>query len=75
MNCGCVAAGDVNCDGCHRIIEQGQRYLFMEDEKGEKQRFCVECSLTKGYAAYVMEKGEKVLTFFPIRADSEKNPS
>jgi hypothetical protein len=42
----------------------------MKGEKGEKQRFCVECSLTKGYAAYVMEKGEKVLTFFPTKTDS-----
>jgi hypothetical protein len=65
MNCGCVSAGDVKCDGCQRLIEQGQRYLFMEGETGSRSRFCVECSLAKGYAAYVMEKGEEVLTFFP----------
>jgi hypothetical protein len=75
MNCGCVAAGDIKCDKCQRLIEQGQRYLFMEGEKGKKQRFCVECCLVKGYAAYVTEKGEKVLTFFPTKADSEKKPS
>jgi hypothetical protein len=43
----------------------------MEEEEGEKSRFCVECCLAKGYAAYVKEKGEEVLTFFPTRADSE----
>jgi hypothetical protein len=71
MNCGCVAAGEIKCDGCQRLIEQGQRYLFMEEEKGEKYRFCVECCLAKGYAAYVKEKGEEVLTFFPPIAGSE----
>jgi hypothetical protein len=70
MNCGCVSAGDVKCDGCQHLIEQGQRYLFMEGEKGEKQRFCVECSVSRGYAVHVREKGEEVLTFFPTRADS-----
>jgi hypothetical protein len=75
MNCGCVAAGDVHCDGCQRLIEEGERYLVMEGEKGKKLRFCVECSLARGYAAYVTEKGEKVLTFFPTGADLEKIPS
>jgi hypothetical protein len=75
MNCGCVAAGDVNCNGCQRLLEQGERYLLRDGEKGGRLRFCVACSLAKGYAAYVMEKGERVLTFFPTGADSENNPS
>jgi hypothetical protein len=65
MNRGCVAAGEIKCDNCQRLIEQGQRYLVMEEKEGEKTRFCVDCCLVKGYAAYVKEKGEKVLTFFP----------
>jgi len=70
MNRGCVAAGEVKCDGCQRLIEQGQRYLLMEEKEDDKTRFCVECCLIKGYAAYVTEKGEKVLTFFPTSLDS-----
>jgi hypothetical protein len=42
----------------------------MEKKEGEKSQFCVECSVAKGYAAYVKEKGEEVLTFFPINIDS-----
>jgi len=71
MNRGCVAAGEIKCDGCQRLIEQGQRYLVMEEKEGEKMRFCVECCLIKGYASHVKEKGEQVLTFFPTIVDSE----
>ena len=70
MNRGCVAAGEIKCDGCQRLIEQGQRYLLMEEKEDDKTRLCVECCLIKGYAAYVTEKGEKVLTFFPTSLDS-----
>jgi hypothetical protein len=71
MNRGCVAVGEVKCDNCQRLIEPGQRYLLVEEEEGEKSHFCVECSLNKGLAAYVKEKGEEVLTFFPTRLYSE----
>ncbi len=70
MNRGCVAVGEIKCDGCQRLIEQGQRYLLMEEKEDEKTRFCVECCLIKGYAAHVKEKGEQVLTFFPTSLDS-----
>jgi hypothetical protein len=71
MNRGCVSVGEIQCDGCQRLIEQGQLYLLMEEKEDEKKRLCVECCLTKGYAAYVHEKGEKVLTFFPTSLDSD----
>ena len=70
MNRGCIAIGEVECDGCHRLIEQGERYLLMEEKEDEKSRFCVDCCLTKGYVAYKPEKGEQVLTFFPTTLDS-----
>ena len=70
MNRGCVAVGEIKCDNCKRLIEAGQRYLVVEKKEGEKSQFCVECAVAKGYAAYVKEKGEEVLTFFPINIDS-----
>jgi hypothetical protein len=70
MNRGCVAVGEIRCDNCQRLIEAGQRYLIVEEKEGEKSDFCVECSVAKGYAAYVKEKGEEVLTFFPVSIDS-----
>ena len=42
----------------------------MEEKGGNKSQFCMECSVAKGYAAYVKEKGEEVLTFFPVIIDS-----
>jgi len=71
MNRGCISVGEIKCDNCKRLIEQGQRYLLMEEEDGAKSRFCVECCLAKRYAAYVKEKGERVLTFFPPSLYSE----
>ena len=65
MNRGCVALGDIKCDNCKRLIEAGHRYLVADDEKGKKFHFCVECSVAKGHAYYVKEKGEEVLSFFP----------
>ena len=70
MNRGCVAVGEIKCDNCKRLIEAGQRYLVLEEKGGNKSQFCMECSVAKGYAAYVKEKGEEVLTFFPVIIDS-----
>jgi ribosomal protein S26 len=70
MNRGCVAVGEIKCDNCQRLIEPGQRYLIVEEKEGEKLDFCVECSVAKGYAAYIKEKGEEVLTFFPVNINS-----
>ncbi len=72
MRHGCIAIGDIRCDGCGRIIPHPERYLLIEEkdgvevEGGEKKHYCVECSLNKGYARYTEERGQKeVLTFFP----------
>ncbi len=62
MRRGCIAIGEVKCDGCQRLIEYGQQYLVVE-ETGKKFRFCSDCSLAKGYASYKMEKGKRVITF------------
>ncbi len=70
MRRGCISLGEVKCDGCNRAIPYPERYLVInekdgtEDEEGETHRYCVECSLQKGYAHYKSEKGERILTFF-----------
>ena len=70
MRRGCISLGEVQCDECHQIIPYPERYLVIEekdcieDEAGETHRYCVECSLKKGYAHYKLEKGERILTFF-----------
>lgn len=70
MRRGCISSGEVQCDECHRIIPHPERYLAVDEkdgvevEEGEISRYCVECSLNKGYAHYKVEKGERILTFF-----------
>lgn len=67
MRRGCIAIGEMKCSLCKGAIDHGQRYLLIEDEnKPETQQvICVDCSLKKKYAAYIKEKGEQILTFFP----------
>jgi len=65
MRRGCIAIGQIQCDGCHRPLKYGERYLVIEGEGGEKQRLCVDCCLSRGYASYKEEKGEETITFFP----------
>ena len=70
MRRGCISLGEIQCDECHQTIPYPERYLAVnekdgvEDEEGETARYCVECSLRKGYAHYKTEKGERILTFF-----------
>ena len=70
MRRGCISLGNVQCDECHRAIAYPERYLAVDEkdgvevEEGEVSRYCVKCSMDKGYAHYKIEKGEQVLTFF-----------
>ena len=64
MRRGCIAIDEVRCDGCGRIVRHPERYLAIDEEE-KTSRYCVDCSLEKGYAQYKMEKGKQVLTFFP----------
>lgn len=65
MHCGCIAVSKIQCDGCHRFLKYGERYLSINGEEGKKQRLCIECCLSHGYASFGTEKGEQELTFFP----------
>jgi hypothetical protein len=74
MRRGCVAIGEFICSECGKTIEQGQRYLILqEDEQDEKQRWCVECCLKSGYAVSAVEKGEEILTFFTSETDQKQS--
>ena len=71
MRRGCISLGQVKCDDCQRIIPYPERYLAVDEENGvEVDRggrtmgYCIDCCLKKGYAHYVEEKGQQILTFF-----------
>jgi hypothetical protein len=65
MRRGCIAIWKVECDGCHRPIKYGERYLLINGEEDEKQRLCVECCQKHGYISYGTEKGKQIITFLP----------
>jgi hypothetical protein len=62
---GGISLGDVQCDDCQRPILYPERYLLIEEEEGKVSCLCIDCCLSKGYARYTEDKGERVLTFFP----------
>ena len=62
---GCIAIGQIKCDGCHRAIEYGERYLVINGEEGKKEHLCVDCGLSRGYALHRMGQEEQTITFFP----------
>jgi hypothetical protein len=65
MRRGCIAVEQVQCDGCHRLIKPGERYLVIDVEGGERQRLCVDCCLSHSYASYTDEGGKNIITFLP----------
>jgi len=65
MRRGCIAIGKVECDGCHRPIKYGERYLLTNGEGDEKQHLCIDCCMSRGYIAYGTEKGKQIITFLP----------
>jgi hypothetical protein len=62
MRRGCISLGDVQCDECHRIIPCPERYLVTDEAEGTTRRLCLNCSISKGYAHYSEEKGQRVIT-------------
>ena len=76
MRHGCIAVGEVFCDGCGRAIKHPERYLAIDEEdgvevdEGKTLRYCVDCCFGKGYAKYRTEKGERILTFIDVEPQS-----
>jgi hypothetical protein len=65
MRRGCIATGKVECDGCHRPIKHGERYLLVDREGDERQRLCLDCCQSHDYVSYGTEKGKQIVTFLP----------
>jgi len=65
MRRGCIAIGKVECDGCHRPINYGERYLLIDGEGDERQRLCTDCCQSHGYVSYGTGKGKQIITFLP----------
>ena len=72
MRRSCIAVGEIRCDGCEHIIRHPEHYLAIDEEEdveaqwGKTSRYCIECSLRKGYAHYEeAEKGKQIVVFFP----------
>ena len=71
MRRGCISLGEIQCDECHSVIPDPERYLVIDEEdgveveKGKTMHYCVACVLQKGYAYYKEEKEGRILTFFP----------
>lgn len=63
MRRGCIAIGKVECDGCHRSMKYGERYLLMDGEGDEKQHLCIDCCASLGYLSHETEKGKEIVTF------------
>ncbi len=68
MRRGGISLGDVQCNECHRMIPYPERYLLIDEAEDTVVRLCVDCCLSKGYARYTEEKGERILTFFPEKS-------
>jgi hypothetical protein len=65
MRRGCIAIRKVECDGCHRPIKYGERYLLINGERDEKQHLCIDCCQNRGHISYGTEKGKQIITFLP----------
>ena len=65
MRRGCIAVGKIECDGCHRPIKYGERYLLIDGEGDERQRLCIDCCKSHDYVSYGTEKGKQTITFLP----------
>ena len=66
--------GDIECDSCHRIIPHSERYLIIEEKDGIPLSLCVKCCLENGYARYIEDRREQVLTFFaePVQSPPDR---
>ena len=48
MRRGCISLGNVDCSECHRTIPYPERYLIMEENKGQNFSLCMNCCQKRG---------------------------
>lgn len=75
MRRGCISLGDIGCDKCHLIIPHSERYLIIEEKDGNSLSLCVKCCLENGYARYIEDRREQILTFFaePVQSSPDRD--
>jgi hypothetical protein len=62
---GCIAVGNIECDGCHHNLHYGEHYLVIDEEGKGRQRFCIDCCVSHGYITHRTQKGKHIDTFLP----------
>ena len=62
MRRGCIAIGEIHCDGCGNIIKHPERFLSIDEEEGKSSHYCLNCCLEKGYAHYRIEGNKQEIT-------------
>jgi hypothetical protein len=61
---GLVVTGEVECDGCGRMMRHPERYAYLSEQDQPPQRLCEKCSRVRGYLRQKKdEKGREVETF------------
>ena len=68
MRRGCISLGNIKCDGCHRTILYPERYLSLEESRGQNQTLCMECCQEKGLVKSEHE-GKEEETLFNLSSD------
>jgi hypothetical protein len=62
---GCIAVGNLECDGCGRPLKYGEHYLVIDEQGDEKDRLCIDCCMSRGHSIYRTKKGKQIVTFLP----------
>ena len=62
MRRGCIAIGEIQCDGCGNMIKHPERYLAIDEEDGKSLHYCPNCCLERGYAHYRTEGSKQEIT-------------
>lgn len=61
---GLIVSGEVECDGCGKIMKHPERYAYVSEDEQSTQRLCEKCSRARGYLNDKRdEKGRQVETF------------
>jgi hypothetical protein len=60
---GCISLGNIKCDGCHQTILYPERYLFVEEENGKGQKFCMNCCHNMGMVKPGSDKEDAEVLF------------